>query len=422
LAENTSHLAHEREENTCLWMAPHLTRFLKSSKSSLSFTGKPGSGKTVLASVIVDRLQDPIGGVTYKTLFVPISEYTQIYSAPALSYQHSSIDARIPASTQPVAVAKAILYQLFEKRIGNVPLLQILGEAYERSRKTTSAEDYEAILWNALERALAAALRNAKELVIIVDGLDEAAFGEAALLKKLTTASANGTNVRLVTLGSEQPPASDSLLHVPIVDSRIADDISIVVRSNLEHSKVFQHMPEMDQETVIDKISEASKGSFLWAKLCSKRAQHESSPENLTKAVDTVISSKITVTDFVIHTLSSPDVSEDAKHMLLWLATADRPLSPRELVALSQVQPEKLTVTDRKIEPMQILQPLSSLIFLQDGQLYLRHGLIRSAVLDIFSKGKLIPTIKDHHADFVTRLLVYIKFAVPEQHEPSLAP
>ncbi|KAJ5756136.1 hypothetical protein N7533_005679 [Penicillium manginii] len=403
LAENTSHLAHEREENTCLWMAPHLTRFLKSSKSSLSFTGKPGSGKTVLASVIVDRLQDPIGGVTYKTLFVPIN-------------------ARIPASTQPVAVAKAILYQLFEKRIGNVPLLQILGEAYERSRKTTSAEDYEAILWNALERALAAALRNAKELVIIVDGLDEAAFGEAALLKKLTTASANGTNVRLVTLGSEQPPASDSLLHVPIVDSRIADDISIVVRSNLEHSKVFQHMPEMDQETVIDKISEASKGSFLWAKLCSKRAQHESSPENLTKAVDTVISSKITVTDFVIHTLSSPDVSEDAKHMLLWLATADRPLSPRELVALSQVQPEKLTVTDRKIEPMQILQPLSSLIFLQDGQLYLRHGLIRSAVLDIFSKGKLIPTIKDHHADFVTRLLVYIKFAVPEQHEPSLAP
>lgn len=74
LAENTSHLAHEREEMTCLWMAPYLTHFLKSDKSTLSFTGKPGSGKTVLASVIVDRLQDPIGGTTYKTLFVPISK------------------------------------------------------------------------------------------------------------------------------------------------------------------------------------------------------------------------------------------------------------------------------------------------------------------------------------------------------------
>lgn len=77
LAENTSHLAHEREEMTCLWVSQHLTNFLKSQKRTLAITGKPGSGKTVLASVIVDRLQDPIGGVTYKTLFVPISEYTQ---------------------------------------------------------------------------------------------------------------------------------------------------------------------------------------------------------------------------------------------------------------------------------------------------------------------------------------------------------
>lgn len=59
---------------TCLWMAPYLTHFLKSDKSTLSFTGKPGSGKTVLASVIVDRLQDPIGGTSFKTLFVPISK------------------------------------------------------------------------------------------------------------------------------------------------------------------------------------------------------------------------------------------------------------------------------------------------------------------------------------------------------------
>lgn len=55
-------------------MAPYLTRFLKSQSTTLSFTGQPGAGKTVLASVIVDRLQDQIGGVSYKTLFVPISE------------------------------------------------------------------------------------------------------------------------------------------------------------------------------------------------------------------------------------------------------------------------------------------------------------------------------------------------------------
>lgn len=59
---------------TCLWMAPYLTRFLKSPNKTLTIGGKPGAGKTVLASVIVDHLQHPIGGVTYKTLFVPVSK------------------------------------------------------------------------------------------------------------------------------------------------------------------------------------------------------------------------------------------------------------------------------------------------------------------------------------------------------------
>jgi Cdc6-like AAA superfamily ATPase len=80
LAENTSHLAHEREEMTCLWMGPYLTRFLKSQNHTLSFYGKPGSGKTVLASVIVDRLQEQIGGVSYKTLFVPISKFQLVFN------------------------------------------------------------------------------------------------------------------------------------------------------------------------------------------------------------------------------------------------------------------------------------------------------------------------------------------------------
>lgn len=73
LAEAASHLAQDREEMTCLWMAPYLARFLKSDLKALTITGKPGSGKTVLSSVIMDQLQHPIGGVMYQTMFIPIS-------------------------------------------------------------------------------------------------------------------------------------------------------------------------------------------------------------------------------------------------------------------------------------------------------------------------------------------------------------
>ncbi|KAF4763603.1 hypothetical protein HAV15_000669 [Penicillium sp. str.  len=382
LAENTSHLAHEREEMTCLWMNPYLTHFLKSDNHVLAFTGALGSGKTVLASVIVDRLQDHIGGVTYKSLFIPIN-------------------SRIPAEATPIAIVKTILLQLFEKRIGNIQLLQILHEAYDASKKTTNPEEYENILWNALENALSAALARAKDLVIVIDGVDEASCGEALLLQKLIAATSNGTNVKLITLGAEKPKTSVGLSHVPIGGDRIADDISTVVRSNFTGAKspgtkVFSSMDEMEQETLVDQISEASRGSFLWAKLCTKRARLEHTPDALRKVVDTLIKSKPTIADFVLHSVQAPEVTEEAKLMLLWLATADRPLLARELITLASIEPEKQIVNDRKINIRQVLKPLNSIVFMQDGQ--------------------------DRHTDLVTRLLVYIKYTVPEQHEPSLTP
>ncbi|KAK1138393.1 hypothetical protein N8T08_002640 [Aspergillus melleus] len=403
VAETTSHLAHERAELTCLWMAPYLTRFLKSQNRTLTIGGKPGSGKTVLASVIVDHLQHPIGGITYKTLFVPVN-------------------GRIPAETTPRAIAKAILYQLFEKRIGNIGLLQILTDAFERSKKATNDNDYDNILWNALERALAAALKGAKELVIVVDGVDESTCGEAVLLQRLAGATTKGTNVKLIALGGSKPPSAEGQVHVQITDDLIFDDIASVVRGNLEKTPVFPKMDELVRETVVDRITSASNGSFLWAKLASKRVRHEESVDNLNKAVDTVVSQKLTITDFALHILQSPDVKEEAKFMLLWLATADRPLGLRELAILASIQNDKNAVVDRHIDTLHFLKPLKSLVFLQEGQVYLRHALVRAAVLDVFSKGKLIPNLKDRHADLATRLLVYIKSTVIQPSEPSLTP
>lgn len=72
LAENTSHFAHEREEMTCRWIGPFLSDFLRGPQTTLSIVGQPGSGKTILSSVIVDSVSDQ--NSSYMTLFVPISE------------------------------------------------------------------------------------------------------------------------------------------------------------------------------------------------------------------------------------------------------------------------------------------------------------------------------------------------------------
>lgn len=86
IASSASQLAHEREELTCLYIGTHLTRFLRGSQKIMSLHGTPGSGKSVLASVIVDYLQRPIAGITYNTLFVAIGKL--LHSTPCFCDYH----------------------------------------------------------------------------------------------------------------------------------------------------------------------------------------------------------------------------------------------------------------------------------------------------------------------------------------------
>lgn len=326
----------------------------------------------------------------------------------------------MPAEATPRAVARSILYQLFDKRIGNVQLLQILSVAHERSKKATSEQDYDSLLWNALEAALSVALPGAKELVIVVDGVDEASCSETAMLNQLATATAKGSNVKLITLGALKPPTAAGQAFVQITEELIFDDIAAVVRSQLQQSRVFLGMSELDQETIVGRITEASQGSFLWGKLAAKRVRYEGTEESLHKAVDALLSAKLTLTDFALQLLQGPNVTEDAKNMLVWLITANRPLSFKELELLASIQIDKLTVADRKLDVLQVLKPLNGLVFVQDGQVFIRHGLFRASLLEIFSKGKLVSTVKDHHADLVTRLLIYIRATVTQENELSL--
>ncbi|KAF9883415.1 hypothetical protein FE257_003498 [Aspergillus nanangensis] len=402
IAESTSHLAHEREELTCLWVGPYLTRFLKSNFRSLCIAGKPGSGKTVLSSVIVDHLQHPIGGVSYNTLFIPVN-------------------ARIPAEASARAIARTILCQLFEKRIGNVQLFQILSDAYETSKRTTTEGEYDTILWTALGNALAAALQGAKDLVLVVDGVDEASCGETDLMQKLTAVTSKGTNVRLIALTGQKPPAAERQACVQITEDLVFDDISAVVRRQLNvKTCAFQTMSELDQETIASRITEASGGSFLWAKLAVKQVRQEGKVEGFRKAVDTIVSVKPSVGEFVLQLVQNPAVSAESKQLLLWLATVERPLQIRELGIIASIRVDKQLVVEQDVDVLDVLHPVKSLVFVMDGLVYIRHGLMREAILDVFSKGKLLPNVKDRHAELVTRLLVYIKSSVNEKREISL--
>lgn len=284
----------------------------------------------------------------------------------------------------------------------------------------SSQEEYDNLVWGALEKALASSLQGAKDLVLVVDGVDESSCGETALVQKLVTATSNVQNVKLITFGAERPRHTEQQEFVSVSKDLVFDDVSSVTRKHLMVKGVFSTLDEMDQETVVSRITDVSNGSFLWSKLAAKKIRDVTSLEAFHKAVDALVSSKPTILDFVSQAVQESDVSHEAKQMLLWLATAERPLQVKELSILASVQLEKLSVSEKETDVLHHLRPLTSLVFLEDDLIYLRHGTIRSSILDVFNKGKLVSNVKDPHTDLAARMLVYIKATNLNQRDISL--
>ncbi|KAI5306247.1 hypothetical protein KEM56_001704 [Ascosphaera pollenicola] len=403
LVDSPSFLAEDREELTCLWLSPYLTRFLKSSMKNLYVTGKPGSGKTVLSSVIIDYLQHPIGGVSYDTIFVPIN-------------------TQIPAEATPRAALKSILRQLFSKCIGNTALFQALSTALEKAKHISEQNEYDSNLWSAVIASFGALQNVGRSLVLIVDGVDEIEGGAASFLEKLIPATGKADNLKLIVLGSENSKPDPGHAHLTLTSDLIFDDISAVIRNVLKSSKGYADMDELEQEMLVDRISSVSDGSFLWGRLAAKYVGSETTADGLDRAVEALVDSKMTVADFVLaFTTRSTETTDEAKLALLWLSTAIRPLTLQELGALFSVNLEKAAVVKREFDLVNALQPLDPLISIQDGMAYLRHDQIRTAVHDLIAAGKFMAHIGDVNADLVKRMFIYVGSVNFQEHEPSIS-
>jgi DNA replication protein DnaC len=75
LSRDHTTFSDSQAEFTCLWFQKPLTRFIQSNNTVFLITGQPGSGKTVLAGSIVERLQRPVGRKSFDTISCFISKY-----------------------------------------------------------------------------------------------------------------------------------------------------------------------------------------------------------------------------------------------------------------------------------------------------------------------------------------------------------
>ncbi|KAJ9640689.1 hypothetical protein H2204_003318 [Knufia peltigerae] len=392
-------LVNDRQQLTCLWAQPYLTRFLNSGKKSLAITGPPGSGKTVLAGTIVDTVQRIHSKNSYTVLFVPINGRTKV--------QASSLH-----------VVQRLLSQFLETRVGNVESYKILSEAYASSHEAHDLAAYESILWTALGKVIASTHSQAKETLIIVDGLDEVSSDVKVaqkLHKHLLDTTSMHEKVKLITLSQPTALASKAPNDVDISYDLIYDDVSAVVSGLLHGHHYLQNTPRLDQDVLIHQIVEASKSNFLWAKLLTKSLLREQSGEKFLKAAAAISKSSKPLQEGIRDLLISANLSEEGKQLLTWLSISQRPMTIEELSLLYAIDLKAGTISDRQIQPLHALKPVAALVSLEDGLLYLRHSIIKSVVSEYFELSKQ-PSF-----ELVQRLLLYLKLSVKENKEPSFS-
>lgn len=78
-----------------------------------------------------------------------------------------------------------------------------IARAFEASESSTDLKKYENQLWDALDEAFKRPLENARDLVVIVDGLDELQGGKPAaqaFFERLADLVCEGKRVKLIGL------------------------------------------------------------------------------------------------------------------------------------------------------------------------------------------------------------------------------
>ncbi|KAK4663014.1 hypothetical protein QC763_601090 [Podospora pseudopauciseta] len=392
----------KRAEDTCEWVKTPLVNFLRGKEKALTITGEAGSGKTVLAGWMKERLQRPLDHTQYTTL---------TYSFP---YDY-------PSRCTVLAFLKSILFQLLEKNVGNVGLYERLTSAFESYDQHRSSSKLETSLWAALESGLRSLDDRRTNVVVVVDGFQDVT-GSISPLEfhgKLRTCVAKYRNVRIITLSRAISHLSEGCAHFTITSQHLHGDIKRYLRQSFSKFPGFTQLsPEVQEKTVHD-LTQKAKASFLWAyiavRLLAKDAPTQS-PDAFVKAAQGINGTLDELVKKIVSKISLKH--ETTQTLLAFVLAANRPLGVNELGELLRIE----TKTCQLGGPIDVVARIRStcgdIVVIQNGSVHFKSKSIRSYMQTLLD-GKVLPSVRDAHRNLTLALLLYSKLSLTDGSEPS---
>ncbi|KEY74817.1 hypothetical protein S7711_06504 [Stachybotrys chartarum IBT 7711] len=390
----------ERSEDTCHWIKHELVQFLQSNDQVLKVTGPAGSGKTILAEWVQERLSRPLDHKAYTVL-----DFNFLFDSPAES--------------TALACVKSLLNQLLERSVGDVALYEQLVSGFEAYSSHRSTEKLEAALWNALRGGLQAAERGGASIVIITDGCDAIVGGDKQALafhSALRKSVANISSTRVITFSRPVSHLSDGCRHLVITQQELQEDIRVHLWQTLSKSGYVSKLDPSAREQLIEELVVKSKGSFLWAFYAGRLFQ---APNTDYAALRQSISSDVTNVLQTIATEPWFKSNETVRLLLSFMLVVNRPLTVQEFAELLAVNTTKKTIDSQVLDLIKFVpEKCGDLVVVRGGRLHFRSSTVRTYLLGQLGKGLL--SWKEAHHHLSLRVLLYARLYLGDEREPSV--
>jgi hypothetical protein len=393
----------ERSEDTCHWVKHQLTQFLHSNDQVLSVTGPAGSGKSMLAEWVQERLSRPLDHQNYVTI-----DHT---------FPNDS-----PTEATALACVKNLLTQLLERNVGDIGLYEHLVIAFEDYAAHRSAEKLEASLWGALRSGLQVAQQQsgASSVVIITDGCDSIPGGDKSAIAfhtALRNSVSKLSGVRVITFSRPVSHLSDGCRHIVVSHQELQEDIRVHLGQTLAKSAFFNQLNASAREEIVEDLTAKAKGSFLWAYFAGRLFQ-AATQETLPKLKQTVTSD---ITSVLQTSISETRIKADAtlQSVLSFMLVAARPFTVDELTELMAVNVTKRVMDKETLNLMKwVPEKCGDIVVIRGGRLHFRSSLVRTHLSK--QMGTVLMAAKDAHLQLTMRALFYARLHLAVDRDPML--
>ncbi|OAG43151.1 hypothetical protein AYO21_02437 [Fonsecaea monophora] len=275
----------------------------------LWISGKPATGKSVLAGYIITQLQEQNSNSSY--YFFRYGENSK---------------------TRLINCLKSLAFQM---ACNNDHTRRILSDLYKEN--TYIDGENERTLWRKIFVSTIFRSHNEPHYWII-DGLDECEAPEVfieALLSQLDSA----TKLRVLVTARDMPKIKAAFLslgshrfcELPISTPDTLQDIQLVIEAK-SHSLMVKN--DEFRAALLGRVLEKSQGSFLWTLLVLEELANTYGEAELNKVLDDVPRDMNSLYRRVLDSMELTTVGSGkrvAKAILTWVACAMRPLSTEEL-------------------------------------------------------------------------------------------